>query len=437
MGPRDPSSDPRKLRTAAREAADRGDWKAAVEAYRALGRQEPHDPTWALKAGETYRKLGRGQEAVAELVRAVDLYALGGHLLKGIATCKVILDLEPGHTATLRKLATLHAAPAPVALPAQRPRPAPAIAASAPLAALPIGEMLAGTPNVDPFDPELALAVFDLGPEETPAEPARPPGRMTLFNRAFPQTPFFSALSQRHLQMAIEGVRLVRLEPGEVLFERGDPGDALFVVASGEITLGVPRELARLGEGSFFGEIALLADQPRSATAVARVPTDLLAIDRALVHALLADAPELLRVIMSFLKQRLLANLLASSPLFAPFSPEDRAAIGGRFRFHEAEPGVRLIQQGRPSAALFVLLAGKGEVVRDGATIATLGPGDICGEISILDQTGATATVALPARTFLVSLSRPALAELTASHPPLGHYLRALADSRKQALALA
>jgi NTE family protein/lysophospholipid hydrolase len=232
-------------------------------------------------------------------------------------------------------------------------------------------------------------------------------------------------------------VRLVRLEAGDVLFHKGDPGDALFVVASGEISLGVPRELARLGEGSFFGEIALLADQPRSATAVAPVPTDLLAIDRALVHTLLADAPELMRVILSFLKERLVATLLATSGMFAPFSPEERQSIRSRFHFHEAETGVHLIEEGRQSAALFILLTGKASVIHRGQPIATLGPGDVCGEISLLDQVGATATVELGTRCFLLSLSRAALAELMASHPPLRQYLHNLAETRKRALAQA
>jgi CRP-like cAMP-binding protein len=366
---------------------------------------------------------------VAAFVRTAELYARGGFLIKAIATCKVILELEPTHTETLQRLAALHGAPAAAVPAALRPRPAvPVAAPTAPLdALLPVAE--------DAVDPELALAIFDLGPGPDPApEPARPPGRMTLFHLAFPRTPFFSALSQRHLQMAIEGVRLVRLEAGEVLFHRGDVGDALYVVASGEITLGVPRELARLGEGSFFGEVALLTDQPRSATAVARVPTDLLAVDRALVHALLADAPELLRVILSFLRDRMEATLQATSPLFGPFTPEQRRAILSRFRFHEGERGVRIIEEGRPSPALFVMLAGKASVIRGPETIATLGPGDVCGEISLLDGDGAVATVELASRSFLLSVSPSVLGELLDGYPPLDRFLRTLADIRKAAI---
>src|SRR5205823_6089366 len=149
-------------------------------------------------------------------------------------------------------------------------------------------------------------------------------------------------LSERHLRMAIAGVRLIRLGPGEAVFTQGDPGDALFVVASGEVAVRAPIEvgtlagspnppamvrvgqsptlptqveLARLGEGAFFGEIALLTDQPRNATVVATRDTELLAIDRALVHALVADAPGLLPVILRFLRDRLLATLFETSPL--------------------------------------------------------------------------------------------------------------------------
>ena len=61
----------------------------------------------------------------------------------------------------------------------------------------------------------------------------------------------------------------------QVIFEEGDPGDALYVIKSGEVRIirvtpaGIEKVLARLGPRSFFGEMSLLDGYPRSASAVA------------------------------------------------------------------------------------------------------------------------------------------------------------------------
>ena len=66
-----------------------------------------------------------------------------------------------------------------------------------------------------------------------------------------------------------------------MLFHEGDPGDALYVIVEGEVAVqaeGPPRvEMARLGAGSFIGEVALMTDQPRSATVTAVAGAELLA----------------------------------------------------------------------------------------------------------------------------------------------------------------
>jgi len=76
------------------------------------------------------------------------------------------------------------------------------------------------------------------------------------------------------------------LRKGDILFNEGDEGDEMFLIKSGKIKIikemdnGEKKILAFLGEGSFFGEMAILDNIPRSASAIAEVDTELIIVDR-------------------------------------------------------------------------------------------------------------------------------------------------------------
>jgi CRP-like cAMP-binding protein len=83
---------------------------------------------------------------------------------------------------------------------------------------------------------------------------------------------------------------------GEVICREGEKGDEFFVVLQGLVDVtaddfGTARPIAQLGRGSFFGEMAVIANQPRSATVTALQPCDLLCFGRASVEAVLKDYP--------------------------------------------------------------------------------------------------------------------------------------------------
>jgi CRP/FNR family cyclic AMP-dependent transcriptional regulator len=92
--------------------------------------------------------------------------------------------------------------------------------------------------------------------------------------------PFFSGLEPDALERLASSMRTRRFRRGEVIFHIGDPGDALFVIVSGEVKISLPSDtgeeaiLATLGPGEFFGELALLDGAPRSASAGALSATE-------------------------------------------------------------------------------------------------------------------------------------------------------------------
>jgi len=107
----------------------------------------------------------------------------------------------------------------------------------------------------------------------------------------------FAGMGHEALRAMARTLRARRFRRGEVLFHEGDPGDALFVVASGAVKVVVPSEegeeaiLATLRRGDFLGELALLDGAPRSASAVALEATEALALPRDQFLALVAAEP--------------------------------------------------------------------------------------------------------------------------------------------------
>ncbi len=95
---------------------------------------------------------------------------------------------------------------------------------------------------------------------------------------------------------------------GKEVFRQGDAGDCLYIIRSGEvkITLGRPGNetlLGYLGEGAYFGERALILDQPRSATVTAVKDTTCFRLARADLDRLLTEAPQLRKQLTERIEQ--------------------------------------------------------------------------------------------------------------------------------------
>lgn len=106
--------------------------------------------------------------------------------------------------------------------------------------------------------------------------------------------PFFAGLEPDALERLAASMRSRRFRRGEVIFHLGDPGDALFVIVSGDVKISLPSEtgeeaiLATLGVGAVFGELALLDGAPRSASATAISATETVVLPRDRFRELIA-----------------------------------------------------------------------------------------------------------------------------------------------------
>jgi CRP-like cAMP-binding protein len=106
--------------------------------------------------------------------------------------------------------------------------------------------------------------------------------------------PFFAGLDPVALERLASGMRARRFRRGEVIFHVGDPGDALFVIVSGDVKISLPSEtgdeaiLATLRPNDVFGELALLDGAPRSASATALTATETVVLPRDRFRELIA-----------------------------------------------------------------------------------------------------------------------------------------------------
>jgi hypothetical protein len=93
--------------------------------------------------------------------------------------------------------------------------------------------------------------------------------------------PIFAPLPEATVERLAKRLVAVRAAPGDVVIRQGDLGDRFYIVAHGELEAAVDGRPARtLKHGSYFGEIALLRDVPRTATVTALTECELYALER-------------------------------------------------------------------------------------------------------------------------------------------------------------
>jgi CRP-like cAMP-binding protein len=287
---------------------------------------------------------------------------------------------------------------------------------------------------VEEVEPEESteLDVSDL--EEIPLAEPRAMGIKAA--TALSQTPLFAGLPSEALEALVQQLELVQLQRGDTLFKEGDPGDALYVIVDGEVSVqaeGPPRvEMARLAAGSFIGEVALMTDQPRSATVVAVTDSELLRIDRETLANVLASHGEVLAALLRFVRDRLVDRWMRTSPLLRPFPEGERQFLAGRFAFLEIEAGSKLLSAGARPDGLYIVLAGNFAVVRGGKEVVTLGPGDLIGETALLSGGAFRSDVLAKGKSLALCLPAAEFREMIMTHPHVLEYIGEAAEHSRR-----
>jgi CRP-like cAMP-binding protein len=488
-----------ELRAKAVDAFLKGRFERAALLYADYCQRDRTNVQVRVRMGDAWEKSGNREKAIAAYQWAAEAFAREGFLPRAIAASKLVLDLDPHHQEMQKLLADLYARREREASLAKASQEDPEAAetharnyltrfnevtiAEVGTPAAVSADKLGGSPLPEPprphappkpgdisaeLPPELQLrtesapssalqavehaAASGLRAEAQaakavapgpgmPAAALEPDPALMRVRATLPKIPLFSDLEPNPFRELIERCPLRRFGAGDQVFEEGALGNSFFVICAGSVRVirsspDGPKEVAVLPEGSFFGEMAILSDAPRTATVVsASDETQLLEISAPLLKELSGRYPQMAQALKKFCRQRLLANVMNGSALFRPFTKQERRQLIELFRASEVPAGAVILRAGELSEGLYVVLSGQVEVRKGNEAVARLREGELFGEMSLLTRSPAAASVVALRRTSLLRMPREDFNTIMMTHPQILELVSELAEDRRKKTA--
>jgi CRP-like cAMP-binding protein len=225
-------------------------------------------------------------------------------------------------------------------------------------------------------------------------------------------------------------------------------GARMYLLLEGEIGLMIRnRFFSVVKPGDVFGELAVIAALPRSATAVAKINCRVLSLDERQFHAALEKKPEFALLLMSIMVQRLrqsIAKLGAARPATAPAEYRDvldRKTLAGLQQALAApEPvefpeGKIIMSAGAVGAFMYVVLDGRVAISVGDDVVEHVGSGGIFGEMALIDRSARAASARAESGCKLLAINRTDFLGLVRSKPAFGASLLKAIAVRMQQLA--
>lgn len=230
--------------------------------------------------------------------------------------------------------------------------------------------------------------------------------------------PLLKGLPAEVLKKLAEHANLVTFLAGDIVIGEGERGDALYIITHGVVA--VIKEhtvVAELKDGDFFGEMALLGDQVRTATVKAKTPSTLLRLRRRDVLKL-ADSHLELKTRMNEIKleRETQTGLIGTIPLLRGLPANVLEQVSEHTLAVRYMPGDSVIQEGDRDDSLYIIIHGSVIVYRAGEPVAELGDGDFFGEMALLGDHIRTATVKIKEPSTLLQLRRKEILQLSGDH---------------------
>jgi len=219
--------------------------------------------------------------------------------------------------------------------------------------------------------------------------------------------------------------------------------DRMYLLLEGEVDLEAGgKPIARVAQGEIFGEMASLAQLPRSATARARTACRVISLDEKQFQKALEQKPEFALMLMSSMIQRLresIAAVLARSPRTEDggrrISVFDRKLLAELVQEFEHQPPAYhprhkvIMNEGEAGVFMYIVLEGEVAISIKDAVVERVGPGGVFGELALVDQSRRMASATAEQDCSLLAISRKDFMALISEKPAFGlSLLKALAE---------
>ncbi len=249
-GPADKS----KLIDSIQKYVSKSDWKAVITEMEKLFTIDP-DPIIRVRIGDAFQKLNQKPSAVREYIRAADLYAEKGAVVKALAQYKLALRLEPANRQAQERIEALHS-------------------------------------------------------NKTVKKNRAEPAEKESAKRNSSVIPLFAWFTQEEFNAFTQVMNVHPLPGGMPIVEQHDAGKSVYIIANGSVKVyttllsGDRVDLAVLKSGDFFGEMSFLTGKPRTATVETAEDSVVLEVTEDKLRDIIGQRPHILDVIREYSEMR-------------------------------------------------------------------------------------------------------------------------------------
>ncbi|MBI3370575.1 MAG: cyclic nucleotide-binding domain-containing protein [Betaproteobacteria bacterium] len=225
-------------------------------------------------------------------------------------------------------------------------------------------------------------------------------------------------------------------------------GDRMYLLIEGEVGLMINNKFFGIvRKGEIFGELAVIAGLPRSATALAKIDCIVLSLDEKQFHAALGKAPEFALMLMSIMVSRLRQSLARLGAAASAGGPADRSSVFDRKLLAElskhladrppvAVPaGKVIVAAGTVGVSMYVVREGRVAISVNDQVVEHIPPGGAFGELALVDRSARAATAVAETDCQLLAIGRNDFLALVKAKPLFGASLLKSIAERMQALA--